>query len=367
VVLGARCVAAEATPPDAALVPVVRPQVKALVEYDEYTGRFDAIRRVEVRARVSGYVDRVEFREGQLVEAGDLLAVIDQRPFRVVLAAAEAARAEAQALYDLAQIQSRRAEQLIRRQAIAQDELDIRVQEAAAAAARVASAEAQIAEAKLNLEFTQVRAPIAGRVGERLVDEGNLVGGEGSPSTLLTTIVQEDPIYFVFEVSEADYLKYVRLDQRGDRPISRNTPNAVSVRLLDEPGFVHHGVMDFVDNELDASSGTLRGRAVLANPDRLLQPGLFGRMRLQGSGLHDAVLVPDHVIQFDQSRQFVLIIDSEGKAQRVWVEPGPMVDDLRIIRSGLTGDETVIAGAFHRVRIGNAVQVRPPGALVTSD
>ncbi len=346
-------------------MPVVQPQVKSLVEYDEYTGRFEAIRRVEVRARVSGYLDRVGFREGQLIEEGELLAVVDQRPFRVALAAAEAAQAEAQALHDLARIESQRAVDLIERQAIAREELDMRVQEAAAAAARVARTGAEVAAARLNLEFTEVRAPISGRVGERLVDQGNLISGGVEPSTVLTTIVQEDPIYFVFEVSEADYLRYVRLDQRGDRPISRNTPNAVSVRLLDETKFAHHGVMDFIDNELDASSGTLRGRAVLANPDRLLQPGLFGRMRLQGSGLYDAVLIPDYVIQYDQSRQFVLVIGADGMANRTWVEPGPMVDDLRIIRSGLSGGERIIAGAFHRVRIGNPVQAReaePPGA-----
>jgi RND family efflux transporter MFP subunit len=171
------CVGAEVSPPADHPVPVIHPQVKSLVEYDEYTGRFNAIRRVEVRARVSGYLDRVEFRDSQLVETGELLAVIDQRPFRVAMAAAEAALPEARALHDLAQIQSRRAEQLIERQAIARDELDVRMQEAVAAAARVASAQAQVAEAKLNLEFTEMRAPIAGRVGECLVDEGNLISG----------------------------------------------------------------------------------------------------------------------------------------------------------------------------------------------
>ncbi len=338
-------------------VPVFQPSVREIVEYDEYAGRFEAVKRVDVRARVSGYLDSVAFKEGQIVEAGDLLYVIDQRPFRISLEAAEAALAEAQANRDLASIEARRSRDLIKRNAIAQDVADANEQALLASVARVALAQAQVAEAQLNLDYTEVRAPFQGRVGEQLVDEGNLISGGIEGATLLTTIIQEDPLYFVFEVSEQDFLRYARLNESGGRPTSRTTPNAVAVRLIDEDDYLHHGVMDFVDNELDPTSGTLEGRAVFANPNGFIQPGTFGRVRLQGSGLYSAVMIPDSAIQFDQSRQFVFVLKEDGTVGRKWIKPGPIVEGLRVVREGLEGNEQLIGGNYHRLRIGMPVSV----------
>lgn len=336
-------------------IPAINVTVKEIVEYDEYTGRFDAINRVEVRARVSGYLAKIEFQEGQLVKTGDLLAVVDQRPFKIALDAAKASLGEVLAALDLAKIEASRARSLRADRAVSQEEVDQREQEEIAAAARVAGAQAAVDQAELDLSFTEIRASIPGRVGRREIDVGNLIAGGNVQASLITTIVQEDPIHFYFEVSESDFLRYARLNESGARPTSRTTPNAISIRLLDEDEFLHHGVMDFVDNELDPTSGTLEGRAVVSNTDGFLQPGVFGRLRLLGSGLYEAKLIPDQVIQFDQSRQFVLTVDGQGNVNRQFIEPGPIVDGLRVIRSGLEGDETLVSGAFHRVRPGMTV------------
>lgn len=336
-------------------LPATRPVVKEITEYDEYTGRFAAVKRVDVRARVGGYLSEVRFSGGEVVEEGDLLVIIDQRPFQIALKAAEAELAEVQAELDLARQEANRARKLRQDLAISQEDLDRRVQQEIAAGARLARVQAAVAKAQLDLEYTEVRAPIRGRVGRRLIDAGNLVTGGGAQGDLITTIVQEDPIHFYFDVSEADYLRYTRMSERGVRPSSRTTPNAVSIKLLDEDEFSHHGVMDFVDNELDPSSGTLEGRAVLSNRSGLLQPGVFGRLRLLGSGTYEGVLIPDAVVQFDQSRRFVYTIAADGTVGRQFVELGPIIDGLRLVREGLTGGETLVASAFHRVRLGNVV------------
>ena len=352
---------------DAAVMPVpaIRPVVRELVEYDEYTGRFAPVNRVEVRARVSGYLSKVAFTEGQPVEAGELLFVIDQRPFQIAETAARAELEEMRATLELAKTEADRARTLRKDLLISQEDLDQRVQAEVVAASRLSQAQATLARARLNLEFTEIRAPIPGRIGRRLVDVGNIVIGGDVQGTLLTTIVQEDPIHFYFEVSEADVLRYTRLGQAGARQTSREYPNAISVKLLDEDSFQHQGVMDFVDNELSATTGTVQARGLLANPDGLLQPGLFGRVRLPGSGLHEVVLVPDEIIQFDQSRQFVFVVSPEGLVERRWVTTGPMADDLRIVREGLEGTELVAAGGFHRLRAGMQVAPQlersPPG------
>jgi len=346
-------------------VPAVQSIVRELVEYDEYTGRFAAVNRVDLRARVSGYLSAAEFTEGQVVHAGDLLFVIDQRPLQIAVTAARAEVEEMRAGLELARTEAGRARTLRKNLVISQEDLDQRVQAEVVAASRLSRAQATLARAELNLEFTEVRAPIDGRIGRRLLDVGNMVIGGDVQGSLLTTIVQEDPIHFYFEVSEADFLRYARLHQSGARIASRNTANAISIKLLDEEKFVHHGAMDFVDNELNATTGTVQGRGLLPNPDGLLQPGLFGRVRLPGSGLHPVVLVPDHVIQFDQSRQFVFVINPDGIVERKWISIGPIAEGLRIIREGLDGSELVAAGGFHRMRAGMQVVPHladsPPG------
>ena len=346
-------------------VPAVRPIVRELVEYDEYTGRFAAVNRVDLRARVSGYLSAAGFTEGQVVHAGDLLFVIDQRPLQIAVTAARAEVEEMRAGLELARTEAGRARTLRKNLVISQEDLDQSVQAEVVAASRLSRAQATLARAELNLEFTEIRAPIDGRIGRRLLDVGNMVIGGDVQGSLLTTIVQEDPIHFYFEVSEADFLRYARLDQSGARIASRNTANAISIKLLDEEKFVHHGAMDFVDNELNATTGTVQGRGLLPNPDGLLQPGLFGRVRLPGSGLHPVVLVPDHVIQFDQSRQFVFVINPDGIVERKWISIGPIAEGLRIIREGLDGSELVAAGGFHRMRAGMQVVPHladsPPG------
>ncbi len=336
-------------------VPVINPTVKEIVEYDEYTGRFASVNRVEIRSRVSGYLSEIRFNGGDIVAAGDILVVIDQRPFAIALQAARAELAEVQAQLDLAILEANRARKLRKDRAIAQEDLDRRIQQELASSARLSRVEAAVAKAELEFDYTEIRAPIHGRVGRRLIDAGNLVTGGDVQGSLITTIIQEDPIHFYFDISEADYLRYTRLSQSGSRPSSRTTPNAVSVKLLDESSFAHHGVMDFVDNELDPTSGTLEGRAVFSNRDGLLQPGVFGRLRLLGSAQYRAVLVPDSLVQFDQSRQFVYTVADDGTVKRAFVELGPIVDGLRLVRSGLSGKETLVAGAFHRIRVGNVV------------
>ena len=346
-------------------VPAVRPIVRKLVEYDEYTGRFAAVNRVDLRARVSGYLSAAEFTEGQVVHAGDLLFVIDQRPLQIAVTAAQAEVEEMRAGLELARTEAGRSRTLRKNLVISQEDLDQRVQAEVVAASRLSRAQTTLARAELNLEFTEIRAPIDGRIGRRLLDVGNMVIGGDVQGSLLTTIVQEDPIHFYFEVSEADFLRYARLHQSGARIASRNTANAISIKLLDEEKFVHHGAMDFVDNELNATTGTVQGRGLLPNPDGLLQPGLFGRVRLPGSGLHPVVLVPDHVIQFDQSRQFVFVINPDGIVERKWISIGPIAEGQRIIREGLDGSELVAAGGFHRMRAGMQVVPHladsPPG------
>ena len=348
----------EAAAPAAPQVAVAAPVVREIVEWDEYTGRFAAVERVNVRARVSGYLDDLQFDEGAIVEQGDLIAVIDQRPFRIAVDSYEAAVAEARAAAELAQLELRRMERLRNSPAFSQDRLDERMAEARASAAQVAGAEADLARARLDLEFSEIRAPIGGRIGRYEVTEGNLIVGGEQGGTLLTTIVSVDPIYFYFEVSEADYLRYNRLNIEGTRVTSRDAPNPVQLRLLDETEFGHQGSMDFVANELAQNTATLLGRAVFDNPDGFFQPGQFATARLIGSGRYQAVLVPDEVILSDQSRRFVYVVAADDRVERRWVELGPIVDGLRVVRDGLGPDDRLVIGGLQRIRPGIEVAVR---------
>lgn len=348
----------EAPAPLAALLPVkvAQPLLQTITEWDEYTGRFEASDRVEVRARVSGYVQNVRFQDGQTVKKGQVLFVIDQRPFRIALNQAKASLDQARAELKRAQDNFERVKPLRATGAISKEEYDRRQQAVASTQASTAVAQAAVDNAALNLEFTRVKAPISGRISRDLVNPGNLISGGSANSTLLTTIVQTSPIHFYFNGSEADLLKYSRLNQSGERGSSRTTHNPVQIKLLDETEFLHNGQMDFVDNEIDRSTGTIEGRAILENKDGLLEPGMFGRARLLGSAPHEVILIPDEVIGANQNLRYVYVLDQDDAAKPVNVELGPLHESgLRIIRSGLSVSDRLVINNIQKVRPGVVV------------
>lgn len=341
-------------------VTAANPIAQTVPGWDEYTGRFEAIQQVEIRPRVSGAIDSIHFVDGQLVKQGDLLFVIDPRPFRIVVESAKAdvARAKAQvkvAAYDVA-----RAQKLVKTRVISQSEAEHRDADLGVAKADQLRAEAALRNAELNLEWTQVRAPISGRVSDHRVDIGNLVKGGQADATLLTTIVSLDPIHFVFDASEADYIRYARLSATGKRQLSRDVSHPVMVRLADEADWSQgrSGEMDFVDNQLNSRGGTIRGRAVIQNKDLFLIPGTFGRLRLFGGNM-DALLVPDTTILSDQAKKIVFVVDQNNKIAQRTVTLGPIYSGLRVVLDGLTrNDLVVIEGVANPfVRPGVEVQV----------
>ena len=342
-------------------VTVAHPLQKTITEWDEYTGRFAAVEQVEVRARVSGFIDTVHFNEGQLVKQGDPLFVIDPRPYRFAVEQAKADLERAQAKLQLASLDVQRAAPLLRNQTVTEREFDTRRATERDAAGQVSAAEAALKQAELNLEWTDVRAPITGRISDRRVDPGNLITGGPSGATLLTTIVSIDPIHFVFDGSEADFLRYIRLSKAGGRPSSRDVQNPVAVRLADETEFKHEGRMNFVDNVLNPRTGTIRGRAVFDNKDGLLTPGFFGRLRLFG-GENNALLIPDAAIASDQSRKIVFTVADDGTVGTKLVELGPIVDGLRVIRSGLAAGDRIVIDGLQRARPGQ--KVKPENGVI---
>jgi RND family efflux transporter MFP subunit len=348
-------------------VTVALPLSRRVTDWDEYTGRFVAVQSVEVRARVSGYLDAIKFTDGQLVERGQLLFVIDPRPFQAALDKAEADLRREVSRQELAVSELARATKLLEAHAISQEEYDTRAQASRESDAAVASVRAASRSAALDLEFTQIRSPIAGRIGDRKIDVGNLVSGGSSGATLLASIVSQDPIYFEFEGSEADYLRYVRLSQTGARPSSRDAANKVFVKLMDESSWTHEGKMSFVDNQLDTNSGTVRGRALLANGNGVFQPGMFGRLRLIGSGQYDALLLPDEAISSDQSTKLVLVVGGDGVVVPHPVALGPKVDGLRVIKSGIGPDDQVIISGLARARPGAKVTPQPGKITAIAD
>jgi multidrug efflux system membrane fusion protein len=351
-------------------VTVALPLQKQITEWDEYTGRFVAVESVEVRARVSGFIDSVHFSEGQIVKQGDLLFVIDPRPYRIAVDQAKADLERARAKLEIASLDVQRATPLVNNQTLTQREFDTRKSTERDAAGQVGSAEAALRQAELNLEWTDVRAPIAGRISDRRVDPGNLITGGQSNATLLTVVVSNDPIHFIFDGSEADFLRYLRLSQSGARPSSRDVQNPVAVRLADETEFKHKGKMNFVDNTLSPRTGTIRGRAVFDNKDGLLTPGFFGRLRLFG-GEHEALLIPDSAIASDQSRKIVFTVADDGTVGTKLVELGPIVDGLRVIRSGLAATDRIVIDGLQRARPGSKVKpedgkIEPPAQTSSS-
>lgn len=364
IILAAESALAQGAPP-APPVQVSAPLAKRVTNWDEYTGRFEAKEQVEVRARVSGFLDSLHFRDGAVVKKGDLLFTIDQRPYKL---AADVARAEvvrAQAQVQLAQNEVERAEGLTQNRTITARDVDQRRANLNSAIGGLQGAEANVKTAELNLEWTQVVAPIAGRISNRRVDPGNLIAGGQTGATLLTTIVSVDPINFVFDASEADFIRSSRLtDLRNVTTREEGTP--AEVRLADEPVFNRKGKIDFVDNSLNARSGTIRGRAVFENKDQFLTPGTFGRLRVF-SGQVDALLVPDAVIVSDQADKIVLTVGPENKVVPKPVVLGAISDGLRIITKGLTPEDKVIIGGFANPMVRPGGTVTPqPGEIKTA-
>jgi len=341
-------------------VTVANPIYREIVEWDEYTGQFAAVDSVEVRARVSGYIESIHFQDGQTINAGDLLFVIDPRPFQIELESAKAQRDQAIARLDVANRQLERTTKLRKDNIVAATELDERIGEAAEAKAAVAAAVAAVESAELNLEYTRITAPISGRIGQHLIGEGNLItGGMNGNTTMLASIVSLDPIYLNFDMSEAQFLAYQRAYEAGKMQSTRALSVPVFGHLFDEREWSLKGNLDFVDNQVDRSAGTVRGRAVFANPNAFVTAGQFGRIRIPGSEPYKAILIPDSAIVTDQSQKIVLTVDKDGKVVPKVIRPGPMYDELglRIVREGLEPTDQIVINGLMRAR---------PGAQVTA-
>ena len=366
-------------------VKVARPLMRSTVLWDEYTGRMMATDFVEVRARVSGYLEHIHFDEGQMVEKDQELFVIDQRPFNAAVkaaaarvaeaeagleeskslrASAQAAKRQSTARFALAEANYKRSEKLVSGNAMSQEESDVRRSELlqadadveaanaeiasadagiATANAAIATAQANLEAAQLDLQYTVVKAPIAGRISNEMITTGNLViGGAGGQADVLTTIVALDPIYCMFNANEQEYVKYQSLEEKGTRRSSRNTKNPVLMRTIGEEEYPHRGHMDFVDNRLDMNTGTIQGRAIFRNPHNTLAPGQFAEVLIPGSGQFDAVLIPDTAVIADQTKRFVYVIGQGNKTTRREVKLGVIIDGLRQVEEGLNSDDLVV-------------------------
>ena len=341
-------------------VTVSKPVKKLVSDHDEYVGRFVAFDYVEVRARVSGYLQTIHFTDGQLVNTDDPLFTIDPRPFQASLDQAKAAVEQAKANLAFADADLTRGESLVRGTTITQQALDQRLQAKRVAAASVAAQEAAMRQADLDLQFTELKAPISGRIGDRRVSVGNLVtGGAAGGTTLLATIASIDPIRFEFTMDEASYLRYVRAaTAAGAHAANRGMALPVRLKLIDEDSFTRDGKIDFVDNAIDRSSGTIRGRAEFANADGRLTPGMFGRVQISVAAPAEALLVPDAAIGTEQVRKFVYVVGTDNVATPKYVTLGQAVGGLRVIKSGVKPDDIVIVNGLMRVR---------PGAKVTPE
>src|SRR6266566_947571 len=343
---------ATAPPPK---VTVAHPINRTIVDQDEYVGRFVPVDVVEVRARVSGYLDRIHFSDGQIVKQGDLLFTIDKRPYQNTLDQARANLETAKSNVVFTQSDLARGQQLVRERTISEQIYEQRARAFRNAQAAVAASEAMVRQAKLDLEYTELRAPITGRIGDRRVTIGNLVtGGAGGNTTALAMIVSVDPIRFEFTFDEASLLRYERLASGGGEKAGLGgTP--VRLKLIDETHFSHDGRMDFVDNVIDRGSGTIRGRAQLSNADGLFTPGMFARVQVPASAPYQALMVPDAAIATEQARKFVYVVDQDNVARQRYVTLGQVVDDLRVIKDGLSAGDRVVVNGLMRVRRGQKV------------
>jgi RND family efflux transporter MFP subunit len=353
----------QAGPPPPA-VTVSEPIKRTVFDYDEYVGRFTAINSVEVRARVSGYLDKLHFKDGQLVKQGDLLFTIDKRPFQNTLDQARANLVQAQSNVAFTEADYTRGQQLVRDKTITDQTFEQRAQAFRNAKASVSNNEAAVRQAELDLDFTELRAPINGRIGDRRVTPGNLVtGGTGGNTTMLARIVSTDPIYFEFTFDEASYLRYERLARTGQDIASRNGSVKVALKLIDENDFDHEGRMDFVDNVIDSSTGTIRGRAVFSNPNEVFTPGMFARVRVPGSPPYEALLVADAAIATEQARRYVMVVDAQDMARQRYVALGQLTsDNLRVIKDGIGPDDRIVVSGLMQARPNTKVRPEQQGA-----
>jgi RND family efflux transporter MFP subunit len=357
---------AQPAPPPPA-VTVASPVQRNIVDHDEYVGRFVAVDSVEVRARVSGYLDGVHFNDGQIVKQGDLLFTIDKRPFQNALDQARANLTLAHSNLTYTDADLARGKQLLRDKTIAEQVYEQRSQAKRNAEASVQANEAAVRQAELDLQFTELRAPVTGRIGDRRVSPGNLItGGTTGTTTMLATIVSLDPIRFEFTFDEAAYLRYERFANTGREVAGRGGSVIVALRLIDEANFVHRGYMDFVDNVIDKASGTIRGRAVFSNGDGVFTPGMFARVRVPGSPAYPALLIPDSAIASEQARKYVLVVDGENTAQQRYVTLGALVDNLRVVKDGLKPEERIVVNGLMRARPGAKVTPEEQGATASA-
>lgn len=341
-------------------VTVSQPLQQRTTDWEEFTGQFAALEYVEVRARVSGYLTEIHFTDGQMVNKGDLLFVIDPRQYEIALTSATARMEEAKASLELANRQLLRAGELRQKDFVAQSTYDERTQQMRVATASLESAKAAVRDAELNLQFTRVVAPMAGRTSTHEVSIGNLIsGGSGANPTRLTRIVSLDPIHFNFDMSESDYLTHQRAVASGKLASSREHRVPVQLRLADETGWPHRGHLDFIDNQVDRSSGTIRARALVPNPGNLITPGQFGRLRLPSSEPYDALLIPDAAVTTDQSRKIVMVVAEDGTVAAKTIKPGALVNGLRVVREGLLPTDKVVINGLLRARPGGKVTPQP--------
>ncbi len=347
---------ATANAPPPPQVSVSKPVVKEFMEWDDFTGRFEAVDQVDVRARVSGYLQKIHFKEGSLIKEGDLLFTIDRRPFQAALSQADSSVNIAKTKLDFATQEFKRAEDLVKSGTVSISTLDERRQAYLSAQAELAGAESALRTARLNLDYTTIYSPISGRISRKNISVGNLVVAN---ETVLTNIVSLDPIHFYFDVDERSYLAYARMARQGTRASGRITPHEVRVTLTDEREGTRTGKLDFVDNRIDSATGTMRGRAIFDNQDLILQPGLFGRLSLPGSPLYKGILIPDEAIGSDQNRRIVYVVGEDNVVAPKVIRPGPKIDGYRVVRNGLTGEETLVVGGLIRVRPGVKITPKP--------
>jgi membrane fusion protein, multidrug efflux system len=346
--------AAQVPPPPT--VAVAKPVKKEVTEWKYFTAQTQAVDTITIIPRVTGYIDNIQFKEGDVVNSGDLLYVIDPRPYQAALDQAKGQLEQAIAQQKLDSANLERAKDLLAKRVIAQQDFETTASQKSVADAQVVASQAAVESAQLNLDFTGIRSPIRGRIGAQLVNQGNLVQAN---ATQLTTIVSIDPIYANFYVDQASFMRYQEAIRAGKAPKEIVGSLPVWLQLEAEQGFSHQGVIDFINNTFDPSTSTLQVRGQFPNPDSFLIPGAFGRVRVAGSPKYEAILVADRAINFDQDQKYVVIVQPDGLTKFQRVEPGPIVDGLRVIRSGLTGDETVIVEGAAKVRPNIKVSTEP--------